>query len=126
MVQVYLTRVEDLTPWKGGGFGMFSSNDDGLNRTIRFRIHEPQRSRDLGVPPELQSRVHRALVLPTEKRLKALGREIARIEAAPAGAPIVSVRIAVWRLDYDPRTLAPQLEVLRDVIIAPHDSGQGT
>lgn len=26
--QVRLTRTEQLTPWKGGGFGMFSTNGD--------------------------------------------------------------------------------------------------
>ena len=104
---------------------MFSSNDDSMSRTIRVRVHGPERSRDLGVPTELRTPAHRALVLPSEERLDALAREIAEIETSSAGGSAASVRIAVWRLDYDPRTLAPQLVLLRDMIVAPLDSGLG-
>ena len=125
IVQVYLTRAENLTPWKGGGFGMFSSNDDGLNRTIRVRIHGSDYSRDLDVPSVLANQAYRASVLPSDGRLAALGREIAGLEAA-SGQSIASVRIAVWRLSYDPRTLVPQLDVVRDVVVPGSDSGRGS
>lgn len=33
--QVYLATAGDLTPWKGGGFGMFSSPDRSSHRAVR-------------------------------------------------------------------------------------------
>jgi hypothetical protein len=34
-VQVALVQTQNLTPWKGGGFGMFSTDRTGANRTVR-------------------------------------------------------------------------------------------
>jgi hypothetical protein len=35
-VQVTLTRTSGLSPWKGGGFGMFSTTDDTGRRSRRW------------------------------------------------------------------------------------------
>ena len=42
-VQVGLVFVADLSPWKGGGFGMFSTNDHGSFRSVRVFAEERRR-----------------------------------------------------------------------------------
>lgn len=37
-IQVYRVAAFQLTPWKGGGFGMFSTTDSGLDRKIILEI----------------------------------------------------------------------------------------
>jgi hypothetical protein len=34
-IQIYLAKTTNLTPWKGGGFGMFSTTDGAANRSLR-------------------------------------------------------------------------------------------
>lgn len=38
LYQHYLARTVQLTPWKGGGFGMFSTIDSGGNRRIEAEV----------------------------------------------------------------------------------------
>lgn len=40
--QMWLTTTSDLTPWKGGGFGMFSSVDRPSHRAVRGLFHTDQ------------------------------------------------------------------------------------
>jgi len=115
-VQVCLTRTAHLTPWKGGGFGMFSTNDDGLTRSIGVRIHGPEGNRLASIPGSLARDAYHAELLPSEGRLSELGRELAAIERAK-GADIHKVHIAVWRMDYEPEKLTPHPELVREVIV---------
>jgi hypothetical protein len=43
-VQIILTRTSGLSPWKGGGFGMFSTTDDSGRRRVRVFVSAPDRS----------------------------------------------------------------------------------
>src|SRR6476660_7863931 len=42
--QLVLARTGDLTPWKGGGFGMFSTLDHGAFRRVTVVLDAPDRS----------------------------------------------------------------------------------
>jgi hypothetical protein len=42
--QVALVRTTALTPWKGGGFGMFSTLVHGAHRRATVVVHAPDRS----------------------------------------------------------------------------------
>jgi hypothetical protein len=44
-VQVVLTRTAGLSPWKGGGFGMFSTTDDSGRRRVRVFVTAPHAQR---------------------------------------------------------------------------------
>ncbi len=46
----YRVVNHDLTPWKGGGFGMFSSVDAGTNRVVRITLHGRTGSFEAEVP----------------------------------------------------------------------------
>jgi hypothetical protein len=116
VAQLRLTRTEHLTPWKGGGFGMFSTNDDGLSRPMGIRISGPDGDREITIPASLSRQAYEASMLPSRHRLIRLGREIATLERAE-GASVSRVRLAVWRLSYDPRTLAPRPVLVRDFLV---------
>lgn len=122
-VQIFLTRTASLTPWKGGGFGMFSTNDLGVfptsdqvewgARPIRVLISSTNGQREVTVSDKLIFRARRAAVLPSDHYLTDLARAIARIER-DRGYQVSRVEIQVWRTDYEVESLAPRLELLRE------------
>jgi hypothetical protein len=114
--QLRLTRTEHLTPWKGGGFGMFSTNDDGVSRPMGIRVSGQGGDREIDIPASLSGEAYRTSQLPSKRRLTRLGREIAALERAE-GAPVSRVHLAVWRMSYDPRTLAARPALVRDLIV---------
>lgn len=82
--QVFHASTRDLTPWKGGGFGMFASTD-GLNyRAVHARFLTdgepmPIAVHDFGGEDRATWRFIHARALPDERRL---GRLVERIEGA--------------------------------------------
>lgn len=114
--QQRLTRTDGLTAWKGGGFGMFSTTDMGP-RLIGIRIRGPWGERDIPPPAAMSDEAYTdVLLFPSEENIRDLALNIAAIETA-GGTSVSRVRIAVWRLSYDPRTLRPAPEVVRDRIV---------
>jgi hypothetical protein len=111
-----LTKTEGLTAWKGGGFGMFSTTDVGP-RLLGIRITGPWGERDIPPPASISAEIRSdALDFPSEGNLKDLAFEIVALEAA-SGRSVTRVRVAVWRLSYDPESLRPFPEVVRDVAV---------
>ena len=62
--QVTLARRAGLSPWKGGGFGMFSTTDDAGRRHVRVFVTAPERSEEIAIAPSLEDAARRAAVLP--------------------------------------------------------------
>lgn len=114
--QLHLAATEPLTPWKGGGFGMFSSTDRGHNRRLRVWVKGPERSEEMAIPRDLTDLAMDALVFPSQGRLERLALEIERA-ASNQGGEITQVRIAVWRREYDRENLEPTFVPLRDVTL---------
>src|SRR5262245_2192837 len=54
VTQVVLARVADLSPWKGGGFGMFATNDGAAFRYVRLFVDAPGRSEETHVTESLE------------------------------------------------------------------------
>jgi hypothetical protein len=102
--QVHLTRVTELTPWKGGGFGMFSSADGLSERRLRIVVRAPERAEEIGVPEGLAKLAAKAAVLPDPARLDRLARAIVGAERA-AGRSAESVEVAVLGTTYASKTL---------------------
>jgi hypothetical protein len=101
--QVYLVRTANLTPWKGGGFGMFSTDQNGANRTVRIYLVNPDhgvlRQLPVAAPRELAALVSDLRQAPTAGAARALARtlavlpwrEPAELEALTAGGPTAMV-----------------------------------
>ncbi len=119
--QLARARAEALSPWLGGGFGMFSTTDVGSRRHLHAFVLRPGLRREVEPPPALDDRIERALAHPSERRLRALARALARVPTPDHGPPR-AVRIEVWRKRFDPDTLAPRSEILRAIEV-PLDGG---
>jgi hypothetical protein len=93
--QLVLVRTAHLTPWKGGGFGMFAAVDGGAVRSMRILVEGAGRSEVLDVPPSLELDAERALALPIQPLLARLAERVAAREAR-RGAPVTRVTVEAW------------------------------
>jgi hypothetical protein len=94
-IQIVLVRTAHLTPWKGGGFGMFAAVDGGAVRSMRIRVDGPDRSEYLDVPPSLERAAARAEALPIRPLLASLAEQIAAREAR-RGQAVNRVTVEAW------------------------------
>jgi hypothetical protein len=98
-LQVTLTRTADLSPWKGGGFGMFASTDGSAFRRTRIFVEGPDRSEELEIPPSLERAGARAALFPSGRFMSALARGVEAREQRH-GRAVTTVRVEVWRIDF--------------------------
>ena len=112
--QIRLTQSDALTPWKGGGFGMFASNDSRGNRFVRMFVSAPDRNEELALPPSLEDLAIRAAALPSERRLALFAEGIAAREARYE-RPVSVVRVQVWRTTFAPDALRPEDLLVREL-----------
>ena len=106
LAQIVLTQTADLSPWSGGGFGMFSTSDAGGARHLHAYMLRPGLRRELEPPVALEQEVARAVTLPSEARLAALAEKLAELSTPDEGPP-TGLELQVWRHHFDPHTLAP-------------------
>jgi hypothetical protein len=111
--QVVLTRASGLSPWKGGGFGMFSTTDDAGRRSVKVFVTALDRSEEIAVSPSLEDAAVRAAVLPSDGQLARLARQVMERERRH-NRPVDSVRIETYRVVYAPGTLTATLQLVRD------------
>ena len=111
-VQLILARTADLSPWKGGGFGMFATTDGSGSRHVRVFVTAPDRSEELTITASLEDGAARAAVLPTDRLLGRLARLVVAREQRNHRA-VTSLRIEVWRIEYAPSTLAATSRLIR-------------
>jgi len=113
VAQVVLTRASGLSPWKGGGFGMFSTTDDAGRRSVKVFVTAPDRSEEIAVSPSLEDAAMRAAVLPSDGQLTRLARRVLERERR-YNRPVEILRIETWRVVYAPGTLTATLQLVRD------------
>jgi hypothetical protein len=99
--QMILAHTADLSPWKGGGFGMFASVDGVPFRWVRLHVHSAERSEELVVPASLEDAARRVAAWPHRRALERLARAVIAREQRHA-RPVEWVRIEVWRADVSP------------------------
>jgi hypothetical protein len=114
-VQVVLATRAGLSPWKGGGFGMFSTTDDAGRRRVRVFVTAPERSEEIAISPSLSEAAVRAAVLPGSSELARLARLVVARERRN-DRPVDEVRIEAWRIEYAPATLAATPRRLREYV----------
>lgn len=76
LLQIVLARTADLTAWKGGGFGMFSTLDHGAYRSVDIVVDAPDRSESLEIPPSLEIAAARAAAFPVDRLMRDLARGV--------------------------------------------------
>jgi len=114
-VQIYLAQTANLSPWKGGGFGMFSTTDGISNRSLRVYVNGPQRSEEILLEGKLQDLAARAQLFPGNLQLEKLAREIFRDQQSKK-LPIDDVSIEVWRTEYAKNDLYPTRHLVRKFV----------
>jgi len=110
--QIVLVHTSALTPWKGGGFGMFSTLDHGAHRRVTVVVDAPDRSEAVAIAPSLEEAEARAANCPTDRLLTALAAGIAARERR-YDRPVSSVTLTVWRTEFEPVTLRASDRMLR-------------
>ena len=108
--QMTLATTAGLSPWKGGGFGMFASVDGLPFRWLRVYLTAPERSEELAMPLSLEADARRVLTWPHDQALDRLARAVVARERRH-GRPVDEVRIQVWRAD-----VSPTLEVIESLM----------
>jgi hypothetical protein len=115
-VQLGLVYVAELTPWLGGGFGMFSTTRVDGTRHVHAFVLRPGIERGISVPSELADLKRHVRALPSDRNLERLGLALAGVETPDHGAPQATL-IRVWETLYDPQTLLPVSRILRELKI---------
>ena len=113
LTQVTVATTTDLTPWRGGGFGMFSTLDGHDLRGVRVEVVDADGER-LAIPgrslrageEELDRALVRARAWPTDSRVDELGRRIAAADLVEVSGGRAEPRAA---LDPDPNEDATQI-----------------
>ena len=93
---------------------MFSTTDVGSARHVHAFVVRPGIEREVLAPPALEDLELRVRALPSERGLRALALELARTPT-PDHGPARSVRVQVWRTRFQPETLVPSDQILREV-----------
>jgi hypothetical protein len=96
--QMTLARTSLLSPWKGGGFGMFASIDGLPFRQVRVFVEAPGRSGEIVLHESLETVGAKAATWPHARGLKDLARAVIARERS-RGRQVDSVRVEVWRAD---------------------------
>jgi hypothetical protein len=115
IAQIILAFADGLTPWKGGGFGMFSTLDHGAWRRVEVVVDAPNRSEGLEIPPSLEAIAARSAAYPADWLLRELAEGIAARERRH-NRPVTRVTLSVWRTEFDPVHLTATEHPLRSFV----------
>lgn len=99
LVQSVQVQRLDLSPWKGGGFGMFSTVDTPKARFLRLYLVTDRGEIPVPVPAALARPILEVQTLPTERRLERLAHQLAAATWAVPDLP---------RIDLDRAREAPE------------------
>ena len=115
LLQIVLARTADLTAWKGGGFGMFSTLDHGAYRGVDIVVDAPDRSEALEIPPSLEVAAARAAAFPVDWLMRDLAERVVARERRYERA-VSRVTVTAWRADFDRAALRASERPLRTFI----------
>jgi hypothetical protein len=115
VVQIVLASTLHLSPWKGGGFGMFATLDHGAFRGVDVVVDAPDRSEQVEIAPSLQSEAARAVALPVDWLLRDLASGIAERERRQ-NRPVTRVTLSVWRAEVDRTSLRGSEQPIRTFV----------
>jgi hypothetical protein len=102
--QIRLARTGPLSPWKGGGFGMFSTSDSPASRRLRIVVHGEGGRREIEVPSRLVKLAAKAVTLPDPPRLRRLAAALVE-EERREGRAVERVELDVWSREFSAVTL---------------------
>lgn len=116
IVQVILAKTAELSPWKGGGFGMFATTDGTAFRRIRVFVEAPERSEEIEIAPSQELQAARAQLFPSDSMLTNLAQVVVSREQR-YGRPVQRVKLEVWRTEFLAGSLEPTERMLREITV---------
>jgi len=116
LAQITLARRANLSPWLGGGFGMFASTDGWGRREVRAVAVREGLRRPLVPMRDAPAASRRAAALPSETQLRALARELAWLPSRDE-APLRAIELEVWGVRFEPHTLERKSVRLRALTV---------
>ena len=122
--QLWLVSSASLSPWWGGGFGMFATTDAWATRHLHIFAVRPGVRRELAIPQTLRKNIERVLVLPSEAQLQTLAIECADVPTPDEG-PLEAIELQVWAARFDPDTLTPSSAPIRFLTVRLGEPGTG-
>lgn len=122
LIQIALANGAALSPWSGGGFGMFSTLDHGSRRHLHTFILRPGLRREVFPPRAMAAEIRRALTFPSDPRLHALATQLAKTPTPDHGPP-TAVQVQVWHTRFDRGTLTPANQILSDFVLQLENEG---
>ena len=111
--QAVLVGTRELTPWLGGGFGMFSTNDAGWTRHTHLFVEEGGLETEVDLPEHLDDLEERLRVLPSDARLEDFARQLSAAMGQQHPG-LTAVRVELWRRSFDADELRPIPERIHD------------
>jgi hypothetical protein len=112
LAQVTLVKTGALCPWKGGGFGMFSTTDTTGVRSVRVFIERPALSEELEIAASETIFAIQAKLFPSDRLLTQLALAVASREQRYR-RPLNAVRLEVWRTEFGIESLETQERLVR-------------
>jgi len=110
VLQIILVYRAHLSPWLGGGFGMFSTTDMWTRRQRHVCARSPGVRREMSIPPQLGRMAREALALPTPAHLRRLA--LATAAELTDDEPVKAIEVQIWAPRFDRETLAPSSTLL--------------
>src|SRR5262245_21941365 len=114
-IQMLLVQYGGLSPWKGGGFGMFATLDHTPFRGVDIVVEAPDRSESIEIAPSLEFAGARAVTFPSAAPLKRLARAVVARERRQS-RPVDTVKLTVWRQEFNSVTLHSAERYLRSYV----------
>jgi hypothetical protein len=114
--QIVLTRAADLSPWKGGGFGMFATIDGTSTRYVRVFVRAPERSEEVAIQPSFEDAAARAQLCPSTSLMTRLASVVAARERR-YGRAVTEVTVQVWRTTFETPPLRATDRLIRELTV---------
>ena len=111
----YWVHHAHLSPWLGGGYGMFSTTDYGPSRYIKvYALRDNIIQEEIEIPERLSMLARKVRGLPDDKNILSLALAIENfLDTNQHGYPVI--RIEVLTSQYDAETLHPTYQRLNAI-----------
>ncbi len=111
----YWVHYAHLSPWLGGGYGMFSTTDYGPSRFIRvYALRDNIIQEEIEIPESLSMLARSVRGLPDDKNVLSLALAIENyLVTNQHGYPVI--RVEVMSSQYDKETLHPTYQRLNAI-----------
>lgn len=117
VIHLYYVHFYDLSPWKGGGFGMFSTVDRSKTRFIRCYLIGEKHDYPVEIPLSLRNLSMKVSSLPTEERISQLAIALNEVQFKERWLYPAGVRVEVWRFRFDSSSQKLKARKFREVTV---------